>query len=179
MYERNPFVHTIKSDCCWRLSSCDAPCLWPIQSYVLAGCLPHKPEQPQAYLTMASPNNHHLIALSLPLTLVLITTTIPVSHAARHLLQLPATSPQRILPDIPGLPILPLPGPLPTLPVLPSGLQLMLPNFPPLINTFPPVLPRFTFPPTRAAVSFPTIPGLPTIPTVFPSVPVLAPPPSK
>ncbi|KAF9663381.1 hypothetical protein SADUNF_Sadunf17G0043900 [Salix dunnii] len=92
-------------------------------------------------------------------------SSMTISLAARHLLQLPALPP---LPSIPNLP-------QPTLPTLPTTQpSLPKPTLPPLpsIPTIPiPTVPKVTFPP------LPSMPSIPTIPT-FPSIPFLSPPPA-
>ncbi|GAB2230331.1 hypothetical protein Droror1_Dr00014593 [Drosera rotundifolia] len=87
----------------------------------------------------------------------LFMSTIHVSSAARHLLQVQPTLPRPTLPTIPGLPTLPtIPG-IPTLPTIPG-----LPN-----PVFP--LPTLPFPGARLPPlpMFPSIPQLP-FPNLFP-----------
>ncbi|KAA0056642.1 proline-rich receptor-like protein kinase PERK2 [Cucumis melo var. makuwa] len=95
-------------------------------------------------------------------------SSINFGQAARHLLQ---TTPP-LMPNLPAIPtgIPPFPAlPNPTLPNLP---QPTIPkvNLPPLPNglALPPL-------PTMALPNFPSIP---TIPTSFPSIPFLSPPPA-
>ncbi|GAB2219409.1 hypothetical protein Droror1_Dr00007044 [Drosera rotundifolia] len=115
---------------------------------------------------MASPKN---VGIAILFTALMFLSIMEVGHSARLLLQLPTTLPQPTLPTFP-LPGQQIPGvqlPLPSIP------QLTFPSFPPFRPL--PSVPQLTLPP----LPFISFPGLPNIPSTFPSIPFLAPPPSK
>ncbi|KAF9679033.1 hypothetical protein SADUNF_Sadunf07G0098000 [Salix dunnii] len=108
----------------------------------------------------------------LALFIALTFTSMNVSIASRHLLQVPPL-PKIPMPPLPSIPNLPQPT-LPTLPTLPTTQpSLPKPTLPPLPSTIPafPTLPKVTLPP------LPSMPSIPTIPTI-PSIPFLSPPPA-
>ncbi|KAA0056641.1 proline-rich receptor-like protein kinase PERK2 [Cucumis melo var. makuwa] len=102
-------------------------------------------------------------------------SSIDVGQAARHLLQ---TAP----PLVPNLPVIPtgIP-PLPALsnPTLPNLPQPTLPkvNLPPLPSS-PVNIPSGLALPPLPNMALPNFPSIPTIPTSFPSIPFLSPPPA-
>ncbi|KAI5386069.1 hypothetical protein KIW84_072588, partial [Lathyrus oleraceus] len=111
--------------------------------------------------------------------LLLVVTMSSMILEARQLLQ---TTTQ---PNFPGIPTLPKPTALPPLPSISTLPQASLPPLPPSLPkltmpplpTFPTNIPTLNIPPLPAITSLPNIPT--SIPTTFPSIPFLTPPPSS
>ncbi|KAI5386050.1 hypothetical protein KIW84_072575, partial [Lathyrus oleraceus] len=113
--------------------------------------------------------------------LLLVVTMSSTILEARQLLQ--TSSQQPNFPTIPSLPttLPPLPSissmPQASLPPLPTNIPSLPKLIIPPLPTFPTNIPTLNVPPLPAITSLPNIPT--SIPTTFPSIPFLSPPPSS